>query len=143
MRRREIGPWGTIARVIVGVILLVFAAVDDFSAPMLLLGFVVLPGAFMLGLALRGADAPSLRLETPIWHFVNIAIGLVLLRTVPTAAELFLGVSMLVAAWRGIGACEIFAISNWLRGRDDRLGCPVFLPIDALESTRRVPSPTS
>lgn len=40
----------------------------------------------------------------------------------------------LVAAWRGIGACEIFAISNWLRGRDDRLGCPLFLPIGAAEA---------
>jgi hypothetical protein len=47
---------------------------------------------------------------------------------------LFYGVSMLLAAWRGIGACEVFAISNVIQRRDDQLGCPVFLPVDLAEA---------
>jgi hypothetical protein len=65
---------------------------------------------------------------------VNCGTAFVLFSWITVPAMLFYGTSMILAAWRGIGACEIFAISNWLRGRDDRLGCPLFLPVDALES---------
>ncbi len=134
MNGRQIGTWGTTARVFVGVGLLVLAAWLDLDVPTVLLGLIGLPAGFAIALALRGVRATPLRLEAPIWHFVNIAIGLVLLNLLHVAAIIFYGTSMLVAAWRGIGACEIFAISNWLRRRDDRLGCPLFLPVDALEA---------
>lgn len=132
--RRQIGPWGTTARAAVGIGLLAIASQFDMDVRTLLVGLVGLPGAVGLALALRGRAAPPLRLEAPIWHCVNIGIGVALFSWVPMAAMLFLGTSMLVAAWRGMGACEIFAISNWVRRRDDRLGCPLFLPVDALES---------
>lgn len=49
------------------------------------------------------------------------------------AALLFYGASMLLAALRGYGVCEVLAVSDWLLGRDDQVGCVVFSPIDQLE----------
>ena len=40
---------------------------------------------------------------------------------------------MLLAAARGFAACEMLAVCNLVRGRDDRIGCPVFSPLDTLE----------
>lgn len=45
----------------------------------------------------------------------------------------FYGGSMLLAAWRGFDGCEVQAVSNWLMGRDDHVGCAVFAPVDYLE----------
>jgi hypothetical protein len=47
---------------------------------------------------------------------------------------MFLGGSLLVAAARGYRGCESLAISNWLLGRDDHVGCLIFSPIDALDA---------
>ena len=58
---------------------------------------------------------------------------------VPEAAALFYGSMALVAGLQGNGGCEITAISNWLRGRDDQVGCPVFAPFDA---STRMQAPT-
>lgn len=140
MSHRQIGPWGTVARAVVGTGLLAVASQAKLDAATLLLGLIGLPASFALGLAFRGREARPLHLEAPIWHCVNIGVGVVLFSFMPVASMLFYGASMLVAAWRGIGACEIFAIPNWLRSRDDRLGCPLFLPVDVLESAsaRRV-----
>lgn len=135
MSARQIGPWGTTARAVVGIGLLILASRSNADARALLLGLVVLPVASAIVLAARGLNAAPLRLESSTWHFVNCGIGCVLLTIVLVPALIFYGTSMLVAAWRGIGACEIFAISNWLRKRDDRLGCPFFLPVDALEAS--------
>jgi hypothetical protein len=55
---------------------------------------------------------------------------------VPEAAALFYGSMALVAALQGNGGCEITAVSNWLRGRDDQIGCPMFAPFDALDARR-------
>jgi hypothetical protein len=49
------------------------------------------------------------------------------------AALLFYGTAMLVAAGRGEAGCEVLAISNWVLGRDDQVGCLLFQPIDAIE----------
>jgi hypothetical protein len=40
---------------------------------------------------------------------------------------------MLLAAARGFAACEMLAVWNLLRSRDDRIGCPIFSPVDHLE----------
>ncbi len=45
---------------------------------------------------------------------------------------------MLLAALRGYAGCEVLAVSNWLLGRDDQIGCAVFWPVDHLE--RRPPT---
>ena len=48
----------------------------------------------------------------------------------------FYGTSMLVAAMRRTGGCEVTAISNLLLHRDDQIGCALFGPIDLLEPER-------
>jgi len=48
---------------------------------------------------------------------------------------------MPLAADTGSGGCEVTAVLNWLRGRDDQVGCPLFAPFDALDGgigTRRL-----
>lgn len=49
------------------------------------------------------------------------------------AVLLFYGTSMLVAAARRDPSCEMLALSNWALGRDDVIGCALFLPVDRLE----------
>lgn len=49
------------------------------------------------------------------------------------AALIFYGASMLLAAARGYGGCEVLAISNWILRRDDQIGCLVLSPIDDYE----------
>ncbi len=46
---------------------------------------------------------------------------------------------MLLAALRGYSGCEVTAISNWILGRDDQVGCLVLSPVDDLE--RRLKGP--
>ncbi len=49
------------------------------------------------------------------------------------AALVSYGASMLLAAVRGYGGCEVLAISNWILRRDDQVGCLVLSPIDDFE----------
>jgi hypothetical protein len=101
-----------------------------------LLGVVVLPAAATLLLALRGPAAPPLRLGAA-GHLVTAGIVLALLAVFPgESVLLFYGSTMLLAAASGNGGCEVTALSNWLRGRDDQIGCPLFAPFDALDRVR-------
>ena len=54
------------------------------------------------------------------------------------AALVFYGASMLLAALRGNSGCEVTAISNWILGRDDQVGCLVLGPVDDLERRFRI-----
>jgi len=53
------------------------------------------------------------------------------------AASIFYGASMLLAALRGYGGCEVLAISNWVLRRDDQVGCFVLGPVDNMERRLR------
>ena len=131
---RRIGKRGTLARASVGLAFLV-VAVTLFRADLrdVILGVIVLPTAATLLLALRGRAAPPLRLGAA-GHLVTIAIVLVLAFVFRGATVLlFYGSTMLLAAGAGSGGCEVTAVSNWLRGRDDQIGCPLFAPVDALD----------
>jgi len=134
METRQIGLWGTSARIVAGATLLVWATFGPPTAADLLIGLLAMPVAVLALLALRGRDAQPLRAEGGSGHLLNCAIAFALFTWQPVAAALFYGGSMVLAAMRGMGACEMFAISNLLRGRDDRLGCPLFLPVDATEA---------
>ncbi len=85
---------------------------------------------------LRARRSPG-RLEAagPAGHVLNLAVFLALYLWEPTsdAALVFYGASMLLAALRGYGGCEVLAVPNWLLRRDDQVGCAVFWPIDRLE----------
>jgi hypothetical protein len=133
-QRGVLGRAGTVARAVIGLAFLAFAAaVWRADVRDGVLGVIVLPAAATLLLALRGRDAPPIRLGAA-GHLVTIAI--VLLLSLVFSGEvvlLFYGSMMLVAAVSGSGGCEVTAVSNWLRGRDDQLGCPLFAPFDALD----------
>jgi hypothetical protein len=130
---RRIGRWGTAARVVAGAALLAGAAVLGIDVLDALLGLVVFPLAVSAVLALRGWDAPPLRLTGPAACCFVCALGAAGYIFVPEAAFLFLGTGMLIAGARGDVGCELFAVSNLLRRREDQIACPVFDPIDAAE----------
>ena len=146
LKARQIGPFGTGLRVAGGVALLYLAgAIDggswDVSWFDPLVGFVALP-AVMVGvgmIARRHAGGP-VRFTGPLGHAAN-GVVIALLVVIPYTAggaALFYGASMLVAAWSGQRGCEGTVISNLVLGRDDQIGCPLFLPADAVESRLKV-----
>ncbi|HEV2087459.1 MAG TPA: DUF6410 domain-containing protein [Cryptosporangiaceae bacterium] len=145
---RAIGPWGTLARVVSGVVLagsvLYGHWTHGWHVEAWVLGLLVFP-AVALGWQwwwARRHPAP-LRATGPVGHLVNMGVFLALYLTwwyapaldaLSDAALLFYGGSMLLAAARGYAGCEVFALSNMVLRRDDQVGCVPFFPIDAVES---------
>jgi hypothetical protein len=146
--RPAIGVWGTAARVtaglgLVGSVLYGHAA-RGWHPTAWSLGLLVLP-AVVVGVQwwrARWRPAP-LRAVGPVGHVVNLVVFLALYLTwwyapavdvLSDAALLFYGASMLVAAVRGYAGCEVLAVSNWVLGRDDQIGCAPFWPVDTLEA---------
>ena len=141
---RSIGPIGTASRVLVGLILFsigVAYAISGSSAwwqlSLGLVGFPVLTTLFQL--AHFRLTRSSLHETGSLASCINCAAVIALLLAWPTrnATLIFLGAAMLLSAVRGYCGCETLAVSNWLLGRDDQVGCLVFSPIDALEANRR------
>jgi hypothetical protein len=134
--QRRAGRWGTAARVIVGTTLVV-AAVALWKATWLelVIGLIALPAVATLLMSLRRRSARPLRLGAA-GHLVTLAHVAVTVSIVPEAAALFYGAMALFAGLQGNGGCEITALANWLRGRDDQIGCPLFAPFDALDGRR-------
>jgi hypothetical protein len=133
---RQIGPIGTVVRACVGVALLVFGIADEPSLFELLAGFVLLPAAEMaVVLFLRPPGSGPFHLYGAVGYAVNFGTAGVLLAIWTTPALLFYGASILLAVIKGYAGCEILALSNLTRRRDDQLACAVFSPIDALEQT--------
>jgi CDP-diglyceride synthetase len=146
--KREIGPFGTGARIILGFIL--FGSVfygqiikGPFRPLPWVIGLLIFPGIFIIWQYLRARRNPA-RLEAngPVATVLNVVILFVFYFTfiyapsidfMSDAVLIFYGLSMLLAALRGYGGCESLAISNWLLKRDDQLGCLVFSPIDSAE----------
>lgn len=132
-RARHLGVLSTAARLGVGTWLLV-AAVRDGVEPIDAMVGLVAANAVVFGvLGNRGAAAPPLRFAGPAGHVINIALIFAFYALNATAANVFYGSAMLLAAARGYGACEMFAVWNWLRRRDDQFGCPFFLPVDIID----------
>ena len=131
--RWRTGRWGTAARVIVGSTLIVLAVtVWEPHWIDVLIGLVALPIVATALMWLRHRSAEPLRLGAA-GHVVTVAHVAVTVSIVPEAAALFYGSMALVAALNANRGCEITAIANWLRGRDDQVGCPLFEPFDALD----------
>lgn len=145
---RDIGPIGTVARVILGSIL--FGSV--FSGHMIkgpfrplpwIIGLIIFPAIFITWQYLRARRNPAkLEANGPIATIVNVVIFFAFYFTyiyapsidfMSDAVLVFYGLSMLLAALRGYAGCESLAISNWLLKRDDQLGCLVFGPVDYTE----------
>jgi hypothetical protein len=128
--------WGSGARVVVGATLIVLAVVYWEAGWLdLLIGLVALPALATLLVSLRRRSAPPLRLGAA-GHLVTLAHIAVTVSIVPDAAALFYGSMALAAGLHGNRGCEITAVANMLRGRDDQIGCPLFEPFDALDRKR-------
>lgn len=135
---RQIGPIGTSARVCVGAGLLIFGFAGEPSPSELVAAFVVLPAAELaVLLVLRPAGSAPFHLYGAVGYTVNFGTAGLLLAVWTTPALLFYGASIVLAVVKGYAGCEILALSNLLRRRDDQLACAVFSPIDALESAPR------
>jgi hypothetical protein len=67
----------------------------------------------------------------------QLLLGLFVIPATVGAALLFYGASMIVAALRRAGGCEVTALSNALLHRDDQVGCVLFAPIDLAEQRAR------
>lgn len=137
----EIGPAGVFARAAVGLALIYLAFFwNDPGWADPLFAFVVIPAAVTGLLALRARHTQRpLRATGPLGHLANASVFVPLFAhpaTVGTAL-LFYGSSMLVAAARRLGGCEVTAISNALLDRDDQVGCAIFAPVDLAETRLR------
>jgi hypothetical protein len=132
--RRRVGRVGTAARLAVGGTLITLALVYwDADRLDVLIGLVVLPAVATLLMLLRDRSSPPLRLGAA-GHLVTLAHITATVLIVPDAAALFYGSMALVAGLGGNGGCEITAVANRLRDRDDQIGCPIFAPFDALDA---------
>jgi hypothetical protein len=133
----ELGPLGVSARIAVGLTLISLALFwRDPSWTDALIGLVVMPHVVTAALALRARRVKRpLRAAGPLGHAANAAVFVPLFAHPATAgaAFLFYGGSMLVAAVRRTGGCEVTAISNAALDRDDQIGCMLFAPIDFAE----------
>src|SRR5918996_1053074 len=148
--RREIGPIGTATRLIgAGAALALPALLDEFGRWDLLVGLVALPLVAAAGFeAVRAgyeryvpgglASQTGVCTGAACW-----LIAIVLAALIPVAAFtpatgtslwIWIGGSLVLAAVRGYGGCEILAFPNALTGRRDQVGCIVFTPIDRAEA---------
>ena len=137
---RSIGTAARLARLVVGLGLIGLALFwrdpDWLDA---VLGLIVAPALVIAMLAWRARRSPDpLRAIGPVGHALNVvlAIPLFALPATAGAAFLFYGASMLLAAARGNGGCEITAVSNAVLHRDDQVGCAPFAPVDLAEAAR-------
>jgi hypothetical protein len=139
--RCRLGPAGLVARVSVGLLLIYLAFFwNDPSWRDPVAGLVLVPAIVTGLLALRARRSPEPLMATgPLGHLANAVVILAFVLNPATVgtAFIFYGASMLVAAVRRAGGCELTAISNALLGRDDQVGCPLFWPVDALEGAAR------
>lgn len=153
---REIGPLGTIARILAGIAaLLLLAVTEGLSVWNLGTGLVGLP--IVATLALRGLSmlhpdaisgdgdcrtvvrAGPCTTECLLLALVALlVVGVGFVTPITEGAILiWLGVSFLLAAFLGYEGCELVAIPNLLTGRQDRLPCFLFNPIDRVEARSR------
>jgi hypothetical protein len=145
-RQRPIGPAGRVARITVG-LALIGLALFWWEPGWLdaVLGLLVMPALAVGLLAARARrSATQLRATGPAGHALSLVIAIPLLVVPATAggAAIFYGLSMLLAGTRGIGGCEITALSNLALSRDDQLGCAVFAPVDIAEAALGNAQPT-
>ena len=136
----RLGTFGIAARIAVGVTLLVLALFwrdpDWIDA---VVGLLVMPLLVIAVLSLRTRRDPRpLDATGPVGHCVNalVFVPLLLFSDTAGAAFLFYGTSMLVAAARRSGGCEVTAIANAVLQRDDQVGCVLFAPVDTADAAR-------
>jgi hypothetical protein len=150
---RDIGPIGTAARVVGGLIAIALPiTLSGFgwweaAAALVVLPVVAIGAAPLITSAYRRFAPQALaRRDTicsgPACWLILIVVGAVVAIDILTPASgevalwVWLGTSMLVAAARGFGGCEVVAIPNLVAGRRDQIGCLLYTPIDRFEARR-------
>jgi hypothetical protein len=151
--QREIGPIGTATRILGGVIAIALpVALDgigwwDIGVALIALSLVALGAGdavtsvyerYAPEALARGREAICSGPACWTWAVVIVAaVGLAALTPASAVAIwVWLGASLLVAAARGYGGCELLAFPNLIRGRREQIGCMLYGPIDAAERTR-------
>jgi hypothetical protein len=152
---RQIGAIGTAARIVLGLAFLLLGVTGGrisvmhgqvgigFEPLSVAVGLVGFPAVVLVWQWLRARVAPTrLQATGPRSTALNMLVLVALLLTpwyapplsfTSVAALVFYGASMLLAALRGYSGCEVTAISNWMLGRDDQVGCLVLSPVDEME----------
>jgi hypothetical protein len=152
--KREIGPIGTAARVVGGLIAIGLpialsgfgwweAAAALLALPLLAMGAATLVTSTYRRLAPDALARRHAICSGPACWLIVIVVGVAFAIDLLTpvngevALWVWLGGSMLVAAARGYGGCEVLAVPNLLTGRRDQIGCILYTPIDRAEARRQ------
>ena len=144
---RQIGTAGTAARAVLGIVMVGSVVVGhvrgDYDPAPFVLGLAVFPAIVLIWQWRRARRHPERLVVTgPLGYPLTVAVFCALYFTwwyapsvsaLSDAALLLYGTSMLAAAARGYGGCEVLAISNWILRRDDQVGCLLFEPVDRAE----------
>jgi hypothetical protein len=151
--RREIGPIGTASRVLGGLVAIAlpiaFAGFTwwDAAIALVALPLIAVVAAALVTAGLGRVAPRSLRARHAICSPAGCGLIIVVVLAnaaivSPTPANgnvtfwVWLGASMLLAAARGYGGCEVLAASNLITGRRDQVGCFLYSPIDRWEAAR-------
>jgi drug/metabolite transporter (DMT)-like permease len=147
-RLRAIGPIGTAARLVAGLLLignvadgqLVTQHVRPATWALGLLGFPALVLAWHVW---RIRRHPARFDDTsPLSYLLGALVFLALyltwwyapvLSVTSDAALIFFGGTLVLTAFLGYAGCELLTPSNWLLRRHDQIACAVFAPFDALD----------
>jgi hypothetical protein len=152
--RREIGPIGAVSRIAGGLIAIALPiGIGGFTWWDAAAALVALPlaatGAAALIIATYQRRAPGALgrrraiCSGPACWLIAIMIGTAagIDALTPASGEvallIWLGVSMLIAAARGYGGCEVLGVPNMITGRRFQIGCILYTPIDRMEASRR------
>lgn len=152
MSTRQIGPVGTTLRVIGSVGLLVIAVIDfgrdvppggsgwwDVAAVVIAFPLVALASSLAVNALFQRLGTHTVRRVRTTWSSEQAAATALLMLLVLGGATalvlltpmnrfaifVFVGLSMLFAAIRGYGGCELLALSKLLLRRDDAIWCPL------------------
>jgi hypothetical protein len=141
LKTRRIGPIGTTTRLVAAAGLFYLALFDGAGWGLewydAVVGLAVLPVAVIaFGLGARWYASGFMRFTDSAGTTANCIVIAALAVNPYTAggAALFYGATLFIAALRAQPGCEATVLSNWILGRDDQVGCPLFSPIDHAEA---------
>lgn len=146
---------GTVARGAVGVGLLVIAVTTqhlswwDVAAAVLVLPALAvmtaaavnrLVGRTRLARTARIPWSPTQIMAAAVILAVVLGVGVALTYVSPIdggALYAFFGMSMVIAAVKGFDGCEILALPSLVFGRTEAIWCPLYSPLDAIDTPSR------